>query len=68
MSAIPAPLNRDAIDVVLFDAMGVLYASADDVGELLVPYLRTHGCVLRREEIEQLYEECTGPPVYGSAA
>lgn len=59
MSAIPAPLDRDAIDVVLFDAMGVLYSSADDVGELLVPYLRSHGCVLRREEIAQLYQECS---------
>jgi HAD superfamily hydrolase (TIGR01509 family) len=59
MSAIPAPLDRDAIDIVLFDAMGVLYASADDVGELLVPYLRSHGCVLRREEIAQLYQECS---------
>jgi HAD superfamily hydrolase (TIGR01509 family) len=59
MSAIPAPLDRDAIDIVLFDAMGVLYSSADDVGELLVPYLRSHGCVLRREEIAQLYEECS---------
>lgn len=59
MSAIPAPLDRDAIDVVLFDAMGVLYSSADDVGDLLVPYLRSHGSVLRREEIVQLYEECS---------
>ena len=59
MSAIPAPLDRDAIDVVLFDAMGVLYSSADDVGELLVPYLRSRGCVLRRDEIAQLYQECS---------
>ncbi len=59
MPAISAPLDRDAIDVILFDAMGVLYSSADDVGELLVPYLRSHGCVLRREEIVQLYEECS---------
>lgn len=59
MSAIPALLDRDAIDIVLFDAMGVLYSSADDVGDLLVPYLRSHGCVLRREEIAQLYQECS---------
>ncbi|GLY41153.1 hypothetical protein Amsp01_071760 [Amycolatopsis sp. NBRC 101858] len=59
MSAIPAPLDRDAIDIVLFDAMGVLYSAADDVGELLVPYLRSHGCVLRREEIAQLHQECS---------
>ena len=59
MPAIPAPLDRDAIDVVLFDAMGVLYSAADDVGELLVPYLRSNGCVLRRDEIAQLYQECS---------
>ncbi|WP_196425867.1 HAD family hydrolase [Amycolatopsis camponoti] len=59
MPAIPDPLDRDAIDVVLFDAMGVLYSSADDVGQLLVPYLRSHGCVLRREEIVLLYQECS---------
>ena len=52
-------LHRDAIDVVVFDAMGVLYSCADDVGELLVPYLRSHGCVLHRDEIAQLYEECS---------
>jgi putative hydrolase of the HAD superfamily len=43
----------------VFDAMGVLYSSADDVGELLVPYLRSHGCVLPRDEIARLYEECS---------
>jgi putative hydrolase of the HAD superfamily len=43
MSA-PTDLNRDAIDVV---------------GELLVPYLRSHGCVLRHDEIARLYEECS---------
>lgn len=59
MPAIPAPLDRDAIDAVLFDAMGVLYSAADDVGELLVPYLRSHGCVLLRDEIAQLYQECS---------
>ena len=59
MSPASTALNRDAIDVVVFDAMGVLYSSADDVGELLVPYLRSHGCVLHRNEITQLYEECS---------
>lgn len=59
MSPVPATLDRDAIDVVAFDAMGVLYSSANDVDELLVPYLRTHGCVLTRPEITQLYRECS---------
>ncbi len=59
MSLAPTALDRDAIDVVAFDAMGVLYSSADDVGELLIPYLRDHGCVLDRGEITRLYEECS---------
>lgn len=59
MALAPSTLRRDAIDVVVFDAMGVLYSSTDDVGELLVPYLRSHGCVLHRNEIVQLYEECS---------
>ena len=59
MSLTPTALERDAIDVVVFDAMGVLYSSADDVGELLVPYLRVHGCVLDRGEIARLYDECS---------
>ena len=59
MSLATTALHRDAIDVVVFDAMGVLYSSADDVDELLVPYLRGHGCVLHRDEIAQLYEECS---------
>jgi hypothetical protein len=58
MSLAPTALERDAIDVVVFDAMGVLYSSADDVGEFLVPYLRDHGCVLDRGEIAQRYKEC----------
>lgn len=59
MSHVSTALHRDAIDVVAFDAMGVLYSSADDVGELLVPYLRSHGCAWPRGEIAQLYEECS---------
>ncbi|MCR6485330.1 HAD-IA family hydrolase [Amycolatopsis sp. OK19-0408] len=59
MAPLPTTLNRDAIDVVAFDAMGVLYSSADEVEELLVPYLRTHGCVLTRPEIAQLHRECS---------
>ncbi|MEQ0563112.1 HAD-IA family hydrolase [Amycolatopsis sp. NEAU-NG30] len=55
----PAALQRDAIDVVVFDAMGVLYSCADDVTGLLVPYLRSHGCVLSGTEIAQLYEQCS---------
>ncbi len=57
-SAHPAR-DRDAIDVVVLDAMGVLYSCADDVADLLVPYLRSHGCVLDGADIAQLYRECS---------
>ena len=29
--------------VLVLDAMGVIYRSADDVAELLVPFVREHG-------------------------
>lgn len=50
-SPVPETLRHDATDVVAFDAMGVLYSRADDVGELLVPFLRSRGCVLERHDI-----------------
>lgn len=46
-----------AIDAVVFDAMGVLYASADDVADLLIPYLRSKGCILDAHTLEQLYRD-----------
>jgi len=48
-----------ATPLVAFDAMGVLYRSADDVEELLVPYLREKGCALSRPEIDDLYHQCS---------
>jgi hypothetical protein len=45
--------------VLAIDAMGVLYEAADDVGELLVPYLRGLGCRLPPDEIERLYTRCS---------
>ncbi|MBP2707796.1 HAD-IA family hydrolase [Microbispora sp. RL4-1S] len=44
---------------VVLDAMGVLYESADDVGELLVPYLREHGCALDTADIEEAYRRAS---------
>jgi hypothetical protein len=35
--------------------MGVLYESADDVAELLVPYVREHGSPLTTADIEETY-------------
>jgi HAD superfamily hydrolase (TIGR01509 family) len=48
-----------AVDAVVFDAMGVLYASADDVADLLIPYLRSKGSVLDAHTLEHLYRDCS---------
>ncbi len=40
---------------LVLDAMGVIYSAADDVAELLIPYLRDNGCRLAEAEIEDLY-------------
>jgi putative hydrolase of the HAD superfamily len=45
--------------VVALDAMGVLYDSADDVADLLIPYLRGLGCSQPADEIERLYGACS---------
>lgn len=42
--------------IVAVDAMGVLYQPADDVQELLVPFLRARGCSASASSIAQLYE------------
>lgn len=52
-------MNQPAAKVVALDAMGVLYASADDVSELLVPYLAAHGTPRTRAEIEARYLEAS---------
>ncbi|GGL09583.1 hypothetical protein Sme01_00570 [Sphaerisporangium melleum] len=46
-------------DTVAFDAMGVLYRSADDVADLLVPYARGKGSDLGDREITELYTRCS---------
>jgi HAD superfamily hydrolase (TIGR01509 family) len=48
-----------AVDAVVFDAMGVLYSSADDVADLLIPYLRSKGCLLDAHTVEHLYRDCS---------
>jgi putative hydrolase of the HAD superfamily len=39
--------------------MGVIYEAGDDVAALLVPFLRSRGCVLTDGEILSLYIECS---------
>ncbi|MFF2775535.1 HAD family hydrolase [Streptomyces sp. NPDC058052] len=51
--------QRHPIDTVVFDAMGVLYRSADDVAELLVPYATGKGSPLDAPRIGELYTECS---------
>lgn len=41
---------------LVLDAMGVIYRAADDVADLLIPYLRTKGCQLTDTVIESLYQ------------
>ena len=52
-------MPRARIEGIVLDAMGVLYAHGDDVGELLIPYLRGKGCKLSDRDIEHLYRECS---------
>jgi HAD superfamily hydrolase (TIGR01509 family) len=43
-------------EILIVDAMGVLYRAGDDVAELLVPFVRNHGQTgLSAEAIEQEY-------------
>jgi putative hydrolase of the HAD superfamily len=44
-----------SIDLILLDAMGVLYVVGDDVGELLIPFLRERGTPRSEREIQEAY-------------
>lgn len=44
---------------VVFDAMGVLYRSWDDVVELLIPFVREHGSRVPDAEIGVVYRRAT---------
>lgn len=44
---------------LLLDAMGVLYQSGDDVGELLVPFVQQHNTRATTEEIEKHYHQAS---------
>jgi HAD superfamily hydrolase (TIGR01509 family) len=41
--------------VLVLDAMGVIYQSADDVAELLVPFVRDNGGISNIDAINELY-------------
>jgi ribosomal protein S18 acetylase RimI-like enzyme len=44
------------IEMVVLDAMGVIYEHGDDVEDLLVPFVRAGGCTFDRVHIVGLYE------------
>jgi len=45
--------------VLALDAMGVIYRSADDVAELLIPFLRAKGSAVATGDIEDAYREAS---------
>ena len=47
------------IKLVVLDAMGVIYLAQDDVGELLIPFLRRNGCDISDADIYSLYKDCS---------
>jgi HAD superfamily hydrolase (TIGR01509 family) len=51
--------SMSGIKCLFIDAMGVLYASGDDVGDLLVPFCREKGSTLSHEEILKIYVDCS---------
>ena len=42
---------------IVLDAMGVIYRAQDDVGELLVPFIRSHGVSIDTGFLNTLYEK-----------
>ena len=52
--------GRAMADILILDAMGVLYEAGDDVAELLVPFVGTHGRAdLSAEAIDRDYVEAS---------
>ena len=50
--------NRTPIEAVALDAMGVIYPVADDLRDLLIPYLRSKGCTVPDETLIEAYRAC----------
>jgi FMN phosphatase YigB (HAD superfamily) len=46
------------VQAVALDAMGVIYPVADDLRELLIPYLRSKGCTVPDNEVIDAYRAC----------
>ncbi len=52
-------MEQVAFDTILLDAMGVIYVNGDDVGELLIPFLREKGVGAPDADIEDAYREAS---------
>jgi HAD superfamily hydrolase (TIGR01509 family) len=48
-----------SVKCLFIDAMGVMYASGDDVGDLLVPFCREKGSAISAGELLQIYVDCS---------
>lgn len=56
---VAGPEDPAPVTVVALDAMGVIYRSADDVTDLLIPYARAHGSRLEPQRVLEFYVECS---------
>ena len=45
--------------IILLDAMGVIYQSGDDVGELLIPFIHKKGSKASKSDIENAYHQAS---------
>lgn len=48
-----------AKQTIVLDAMGVIFRAQDDVTELLVPFVRDHGCSIGATDLSELYERAS---------
>lgn len=49
------PDSAGSLRYIVLDAMGVLYQSADDVAELLVPFVQMHNPAVSTEAVQRAY-------------
>lgn len=52
------PERAGRVEAVALDAMGVIYPIADDLRDLLIPFLRSRGSTVPDEEIIEAYRAC----------
>ncbi|MBO0794242.1 MAG: hypothetical protein J2P36_25295 [Ktedonobacteraceae bacterium] len=47
------------LQMVVLDAVGVIYTSGDDVADLPIPFARRYGCQLSDADIASFYRQCS---------